>query len=1045
MIPRVDPSMPDKSDTVDTLLAALDKLALWQRFIAASSPEQQATVKHLLGHADALLSRVVETFPTYTLHDRTHAINVANLMGKLTEPRLEEMNALEAGLLLLSAFWHDVGMVFTEEERATIQETEEFQEFLRTHPEAHLEMAEDRLSRAVMEWFCRWRHAERVFHHLDQVEDRLVWDAIPLRQQLGDLCRSHNLDAAALKDDELTPTDYQGTADVRFLAVLLRLADILDFDRTRAPEAIYRYLGLGRRPDARKQASDVEWHKHLASKGFGFPKPDERRAPYSVTFVASPDDPAVEWDVRQFLDVIEGELLSCQQLLRTCSLRWQDVSLPNRVDRKLYGKNYKFGDYRFLLDQEQVLGLLMGENLYENPYAFVRELLQNALDTSRHREFYERAQGRADFQCEPIVVSEWYDNEQYHWVRFDDFGMGMTEEIIRNFLLRVGRSYYTSAEFKAEQLQYQTQQSFTPISRFGIGLLSCFIAGARVEITTRHALSAKAEAGAIRLSLSGLHGFFTLQSGKHIPNRMPGLKGDEPGYRSAAGTSIAVRLDPMRQRELLDLGRVLEKCILYPPVPIHFNGSAIGGDATLLNHPWLDHPIDEILDDSVTQHFVRTLLADPSTRISLRVTPLDLTSHAPVDELRGQLLLVFLDVQSNASENESASGILRHYRLESLSPAGLGIVSDLDLGSARGTKQSKPAADIFKRLRSKGSSSSVRHATIRVETPATIRAALGRWMRGIFLSHNGIQVDSFNSIDESLSIFRRQGHQWQLFGTLALSDGLRPDLSISRETLKSLPWNICLAVELAYAKALREVGANNLSDMNSFRLIKDSLPDRRNTILGEVVKEPLLRREGPWHYEPLFQVALPTALKSAQDLYALMSGQADSVPLSTSLSLPGYFGRSFSWGALEWTTHTLVISVILQRDFQCTFSVKSGYIDISDVRNTPLTAGESLFPPLTFIPFTDSRVLRHGRYWFVNTNHPFSTWLLAISPRLAQRYPGFFDSIRTQLAVSPGDITPIEKWVRDVNAILDRLTAIDPELGPPSSLRLAPVDVTLAQ
>src|SRR5690242_11136537 len=111
--------MPETTDTVDTLLAALEKLALWQRFTTASSPEQLATVKHLLDHADALLARVVETFPTYTLHDRTHVINVANLMGKLAEPWLEAMNALEAGLLLLSAFWHDVGMVFTEEERTT--------------------------------------------------------------------------------------------------------------------------------------------------------------------------------------------------------------------------------------------------------------------------------------------------------------------------------------------------------------------------------------------------------------------------------------------------------------------------------------------------------------------------------------------------------------------------------------------------------------------------------------------------------------------------------------------------------------------------------------------------------------------------------------------------------------------------------------------------------------------------------------------------------------------------------------------------------------
>lgn len=72
------------------------------------------------------------------------------------------------------------------------------------------------------------------------------------------------------------------------------------------------------------------------------------------------------------------------------------------------------------------------------------------------------------------MVSDWYDASGCHWVRVDDNGIGMDEHKIKNYLLRVGRSYYRSAEFEAEKLEYGggAGQEFTPISRFGIGLPS---------------------------------------------------------------------------------------------------------------------------------------------------------------------------------------------------------------------------------------------------------------------------------------------------------------------------------------------------------------------------------------------------------------------------------------------------------------------------------------------------------------------------------------------------------------------------------------------
>ena len=211
--------------------------------------------------------------------------------------------------------------------------------------------------------------------------------------------------------------------------------------------------------------------------------------------------------------------------MKFCSKRWRDFALPARVRRQsIVASGYHYGDYHFSLDQRQVLDLLMGENLYDSPYVFVREMLQNALDASRLREHLERLRGSKDFKAQPIHVSEWLDRDRYRWVRFDDFGTGMDEQIVRDHLLKVGSSYYTSAQYEADKLRASKGlgSDFAPISRFGIGLLSsCFIAADRVEISTLRQLPDGTRAAPVRFSLDGLHGFYTMQTPDLAPAPMP--------------------------------------------------------------------------------------------------------------------------------------------------------------------------------------------------------------------------------------------------------------------------------------------------------------------------------------------------------------------------------------------------------------------------------------------------------------------------------------------------------------------------------------------
>jgi hypothetical protein len=1075
----------------------LKETPLWTAFAGKADDGQRAMVTKLAGDAADKLSQVVQTFPTYTLHDRVHSLNVVRLMGDLLGSRVGDISALEGAMLILSAFYHDIGMVFTPEERAAIGQDPWFQRFLRDHPDAFLavEQAEGKeVPLEVAEWYCRWRHADRAAVYLDRLPaESLAWGPVSLKGWLATLCRSHNQDHIALRDDAVFRPDVHVQAercDLRMCAVLLRLADILDFDQTRSPQSVYEHLGLEHRKGPRKAASDDEWRKHSASLGFTFPTdPAERETPFLLRYSAAPMRPEVEHSLRQFLGVVHRELNDSARVLAASSKQWRDLVLPDRIDdNNIHSQNYKYGMYRFDLDRHQVLELFMGDNLYESPYAFVRELIQNAIDTSRHRRFFEHSRGDGNFEPDPIQVSEWRDTEHRQWIRFDDFGMGMSEELILDYFLRVGQSYYSSSRFKADVLRYHKVEGreFVPISRFGIGVLSCFVICDRVEISTRHGDPGDDTSPAIRLSLSGLESFYTLQvEGRHQASPMPSSEGDQQGYRARRGTSIAVRVDPRRESGQLDLREVIGRHLLAPPVPLELDGERLGGDPVVLaDQPWAT-PSTTPIDPHVQRSIEGVLGAALSEPMTLHVLPLDLTAASPDSNLRGQVVVVTLRGGDDLRRALAPDPALKAIGLPDVKGLALGMATSEhgwlvdgrpmfhissrrhplgDRGSiggslnllraklqeASGSPAAETLARVLKQMDERSSdlgpvSGPTFWTSVTVPNFAT-QAGLDVLDLGIrsslALSHNGIrlpvQARHYLPVSSS-SIQTPEGSFGTILGFLHLSDRLRPDVSVSRDMVRGIPWSVHSAVHLAVLNALDRAG-EDVAAWKPFPLLAVGPTTSGRVIeLGMILDDPQLLREDGWASVPVIPTgAGRLSLRQIQ----VARGSGATVDLLSDPWRSDFLGGPQS----RFDFLRLCAAALLQVGVQLAWVEDDATGDwictVQDPAPAAMEKGLWLFPPSFFIPYKDSTLLKRGRR-ALNLEHPFSCWLVAVAPELREEYPELLTVLRETLLTDLERADSRDTVTRTVNAILDRIRLLKPSMAPAREAYVKPEDLVV--
>ena len=514
------------------------------------------------------LKRVISILPEFDIHDEKHSEKVIENIENLLGETIQELSSYELFLLHLSAFLHDCAMAPSEYEINAMKLTEGNDEFYNElysikhdlksplkHSEAlkvintNTQILYKNFSYPSKWLFCnssendfnnylasllvdyqnfrngfskelknvkdiedfkiindfiridyiRATHHIRIETYIKNLETRFgnsfeqsSWGK-KLANDLAKICRSHGENVDFIEDLS-TNSQYYGSssANLQMVAIMLRLGDIVHYSFDRAPLSILSSKKF------KSEYSFQEW----AVKNSG--------ANYSIengliSYRAYCESPETYFKLHQYIDWIEIEIQNYFKFQRKWNIQYVK-NLNDKVERiNITNDESKFLPKRglgFSLNQKKILVLLNGVGLYKDEFACLRELYQNSLDAcrcmiSKKQKIAIQIKGLIEFGIE--------ENEQGKYIYCIDNGIGMNKDIIEKYLLNIGNSYYNSSDFYKEQSKWDG--GFTPTSQFGIGILSCFMIGTKIEIVTK-----SDESDYISCVINGIHDNFFYKS-----------------------------------------------------------------------------------------------------------------------------------------------------------------------------------------------------------------------------------------------------------------------------------------------------------------------------------------------------------------------------------------------------------------------------------------------------------------------------------------------------------------------------------------------------
>jgi hypothetical protein len=424
----------------------------------------QQLITEIRRNASFQLEHVRDLFPLFTDHSIRHSDGVLEILDWLLPDEIKiHLNEWELYFLVAATYLHDIGMV---EGCPGPPSGPDWEDFIGTYQHGTTQadpLTADLPQRAKREFV-------RAHHHLrSEAHIKAAWQTLGLTVSgtgaegaiIGRIAAGHRkLDLADQGLFGVTAFGNNQLIRRNLLAAYLRLADELDTTAFRTPWAEHEIL------DINDIVSASEWAKHMAIHGVSIENDELVLSGTCYDFGTYQRLLRLQSDIRAKLLEIRKAIprpLETGDGLRIAEpVPYQDVLL--RIEHL----GYLPVTIGFELQHREIVSLIMGERLYGDKSACLRELLQNAVDTCQ-----EAHQHRPPTWMPSIIVEE---SEDGTVLAVSDNGMGMDEYIVRTYFARIGISYYRSADFHGD---------FEPISEFGIGILSCFMLADWLEVDSK--------------------------------------------------------------------------------------------------------------------------------------------------------------------------------------------------------------------------------------------------------------------------------------------------------------------------------------------------------------------------------------------------------------------------------------------------------------------------------------------------------------------------------------------------------------------------------
>lgn len=518
------------------------------------------------------LKTVVASYPHFSLHDISHSEAVITKIEMLLGDRVEKLSPTDTWLILHAAYAHDLGMVLKWEDIEKIWKEPKFERFLKSS----IDSLDTDLSRAaksikallncsgnvcfdplkisrnvtlINAAYFRKYHSEISRKYIDLWEKGLGVDfshsgliQSRLIKLLGLICELHTSDS-----DKVLEMDYQTDgfgsdyAHPRFVAMLLRLGDLLDADNGRFSKT--NTMAIGVLPDSSVAHKDKhESTTHLLV------------TPKEIEFRSDCPNQSAYLETRNFINWLESEIDFLKKNWDLVAPKDLGGYVP-RFDKKEVLINgvpdiEGVAGLKFKISQEKAFQIVEGSNIYGDPMICFREIIQNAMDASKIQLWKDLTAGNYAAWIPAKKVSEHTQPFDIDKTIFSNYAVSIELKTLADKRTQVNitdrGTGISAAQFK-QMCNVGTSASLNgnnevfiatmpgwlkPTAGFGIGLQSIFLLVDDFEMIT----STGTEAFAATVHSYRQGGFLQLKRKDDIPAR---------------GTTVSITFDARKHHQPL--------------------------------------------------------------------------------------------------------------------------------------------------------------------------------------------------------------------------------------------------------------------------------------------------------------------------------------------------------------------------------------------------------------------------------------------------------------------------------------------------------------